>query len=169
MKRFLKDESGTSLGEFAVVAGVFMMIIFGVIEFGRLMYTHNALADATRRGARYAVLHPENSNTCVRRVVIYGEWNVGPVATGCNLIGTPSPMIHNIGNATITVVYQGEDLDGDPDTPNPYGMNLGTATVTITGYQFNLSVPFFRRTLTMPSYTTTLPAESSGIEPDPLP
>jgi Flp pilus assembly protein TadG len=168
MKRFSKAESGTSMAEFAIVAGVFMMIIFGIIEFGRLMYTHNALTDAARRGARYAVLHPENSNTCVQRVMIYGEWNVGPTPT-CTLTGTPPQMINNLASATITVVYEGEDLDGDPDSPNPYGMNLGTATVTITNYQFNLSIPFFRQTLTMPSYTTTLTAESSGIEPAPIP
>lgn len=168
MKRSLKTESGTSMAEFTIVAGVFMMIIFGIIEFGRLMYTHNALADAARRGARYAVLHPENSNTCVQRVMIYGEWNVGPVSTGCNVIGTPPQMINNLASATITVTYEGADLDGDPDSPNPYGMNLGTATVTITNYQFNLSIPFFHRTLTMPKYTTSLTAESSGIEPDPI-
>lgn len=165
MKRFLKNESGTSMAEFTIVAGVFMMIIFGIIEFGRLMYTHNALADAARRGARYAVLHPENSDTCVRNVMIYGETHVGAAPT-CTPTGPQ--LINNIASATITVVYDGEDLDGDPDSPNPYGMNLGTATVTITNYQFNLSIPFFRRTLTMPAYTTSLTAESSGIEPDPI-
>lgn len=142
-----------------------MMIIFGIIEFGRLMYTHNALADAARRGARYAVLHPENSNTCVRNVVIYGETQVG-VAPTCTPTGPQ--LVNNLAAATITVVYQGADLDNDPLTPNPYGMNLGTATVTITNYQFNLSIPFFARILTMPSYTTTLTAESSGIEPPPI-
>ena len=56
-KDFRKNERGTSMAEFAVVATFFFMLIFGVIEFGRLLYTHNALTDAARRGVRYAIIH----------------------------------------------------------------------------------------------------------------
>src|SRR5688572_31322715 len=49
-----QNERGTSVAEFAVVALLFFTLIFGIIEFGRLLYTHNALTDATRRGARCA-------------------------------------------------------------------------------------------------------------------
>jgi hypothetical protein len=44
-------------------------------------------------------------------------------------------------------------------------MNIGTATVKIQNYTFNLSIPLINRTLTMPAYTTTLPAESAGVIP----
>src|SRR6185436_5393526 len=66
-------ERGSTMAEFAVVALVFFTMIVGIIEFGRLLYTHNALTDATRRGARYAVLHSSASTACVERVVVYGE------------------------------------------------------------------------------------------------
>lgn len=137
------------MAEFAVVALVFFMIIFGIIEFGRLLYTHNALTDATRRGARYAVLHPQ-SVTCVTNVVIYGESHINP--TTCAPSGPP--LINGLTTTNVVVVYQ-----------NGFGMNLGTATVTIQNYTFNLSIPLFRRTLTMPAYTTTLTGESAGIPP----
>lgn len=137
------------MAEFAVVALVFFMIIFGIIEFGRLLYTHNALTDAARRGARYAVLHPENA-PCVTNVIIYGETNINP--TTCDPTGPP--LINGLTTANVVVVYQ-----------NGYGMNLGTATVTIRDYTFNLSIPLLRRTLTMPAYTTTLTGESAGITP----
>jgi len=159
-----KSEMGATMAEMAIVAGVFFMIVFGIIEFGRLLYTPNALADAARRGARYAVLHPQNSNTCVANVVKYGETHV----PGANRTPTGPALINGITAATVTVTYEGADLDDDPDSPNPYGMNLGTATVTITNFQFNLSIPFFHQQLAMPNYTTTLTAESSGFEPDPI-
>ena len=54
-----RSQRGATMAEFAVVSGVFFMIVFGIIEFGRLLYTHNALTDASRRGARYAALHKE--------------------------------------------------------------------------------------------------------------
>ncbi|MGI8734321.1 MAG: TadE/TadG family type IV pilus assembly protein [Pyrinomonadaceae bacterium] len=175
-KGFRQDERGTTIAEFAVVAGVFFMIIFGIMEFGRLLYTHNALTDAARRGARYAVINeaevdttatsPKDLNsTCVKNVVIYGETHIGP-RPGCAPIGPP--LINGLETALIETEFTGADLDGVPSTPNPYGTNLGTATVTIRNFTFNLSIPLLARPLTMPIYTTTLTAESAGYEPDPL-
>ncbi len=170
-----KHERGTSMAEFAVVATFFFMLIFGIIEFGRLLYTHNALTDAARRGARYAIIHtaetltdgqPHPAGTCVRNVIMYGE---GHLNSSCQPPAGQPTLINGISAATITIIYKGADLDNNPASPNPYGANLGTATVTITNYRFNLSIPLIHRTLTMPAYTTTLPAESAGFEPSPLP
>jgi len=143
-----RNEKGTSMAEFAVVALVFFMIIFGIIEFGRLLYTHNALTDAARRGARYAVVNAQ-STTCVTNVVIYGETHITPGT--CDPTGPA--LINGLTSANVTVVYPG------------FGTNLGTATVTIHDYNFNLSIPLLRRTLAMPAYTTTLTGESAGVTP----
>ncbi|HXQ70460.1 MAG TPA: TadE family protein, partial [Pyrinomonadaceae bacterium] len=51
-----KNEEGRTLVEFAIVGTVFLTVMFGVIEFGRLYWTHNALRDAARRGVRYAAI-----------------------------------------------------------------------------------------------------------------
>ena len=141
------------MAEFAIIAAVFFMIIFGIIEFGRLFYTHNALTDAARRGARYAVLHDKTDIDCVKKVVVFGESNINP--TTC--VETGPPLINGLTTENVAVTYA-------PD----YGMNLGTATVEINNYTFNLSIPFARQTLTMPHYVTTLTAESAGQIPDPL-
>jgi Flp pilus assembly protein TadG len=148
-----KNERGGSMAEFAIVAGVFFMIIFGIIEFSRLLFTHNALTDATRRGARYAVLNPESA-PCVQNVVIYGETNIDPNTCA----PTGAPLINGLAPGNVIVQYQGS-------APNGYGVNIGTATVTIQSYQFTLSIPLFRQTLNMPAYRTTLTAESAGFNP----
>ena len=164
------NERGTTMAEFALISAVFFMIIFAIIEFGRLLYTHNALTDAARRGARYAALHKEATTgngklLCVQNVVIYGESKVNPGSCAA----TGNPLINGLTAANVSVVYVGADTDNDPNTPaTSYGSNLGTATVSITNYTFNLSIPFARQTLTMPAYTTTLTAESAGEEPSPI-
>ena len=145
-------ECGATMAEFAIISVVFFMIIFGIIEFGRLFYTHNALTDAARRGARYAVLHyddPEDID-CVKQVVVFGETHVDPVT--CTATGPP--LINGLTTTNVSVTYA-------PD----YGSNLGIATVEISNYTFNLSIPFARQTLTMPKYLTTLTAESAGRIP----
>ena len=155
MSKNQTGERGTTMAEFVVIAAVFFMIVFGIIEFGRLLYTHNALTDAARRGARYAVLHDKTVDdiACVKKVVVFGEANINP--TTC--VETGPPLINGLTTTKVTVTYAAD-----------YGTNLGTATVEITNYTFNLSIPFARQTLTMPKYSTTLTAESAGRVPDPI-
>ena len=162
----IKNERGTTIAEFAVVALLFFTIIFGIIEFGRLLYTHNALTDATRRGARYAALHTgasEADQTAVKNYVVYGP--NGEFDPDGN--PTSPPLINGLTTDMVIVNFEGVDIDGDPATvgTTSYGSNLGSATVSIENYQFNLSIPVIGRTLTLPKYTTTSMAESAGEEP----
>lgn len=161
------NEKGATVAEFAVVALLFFTMIFAIIEFGRLLYTHNALTDATRAGARYAALHPgitEADKTAVKNYVVYG-----PNGT-FDVDGNPTspPLINDLTTDMVDVEFTGVDLDGDPATPGTtaYGTNLGNATVSIQNYQFNLNIPVIGRALTLPTYTTTSMAESAGEEPD---
>src|ERR1043166_6784617 len=142
-----RNEKGASGAEFSVVALFFFMIIFGIIEFGRLLYTHNALTDATRRGARFAVLHhgaTEADKTAVKNEVVYG-----PNATyDKDGKATSPPLINGLTTALVEVDFIGIDKDGDPATTDDitaFGTNLGTATVKINNYQFFLSIPVIGR------------------------
>jgi Flp pilus assembly protein TadG len=54
---------GQSMVEFALVAPLFFALIFGTIELGRLMWVDHSLANATREGARYAMVHGSKSTT----------------------------------------------------------------------------------------------------------
>lgn len=164
-KGFNKGERGATVVEVAMASIVFFVMIFGIIEFGRMFYTHNALTDAARRGARYAVLH-EKDHKCVENVVVYGETHVNPNTPNCDPTGPP--LINGLTPDKVSVTYTGADLDGDPASPNPWGTNLGTATVSIEDFSFELSIPFLTQMLSMPEYSTTLTSESAGREPDPL-
>ncbi len=48
--------------EFAIVAPIFFLLIFGMIEFGRVVMVQQLLTNASREGARLGVL-----NDCHRR------------------------------------------------------------------------------------------------------
>src|SRR5512141_953817 len=102
-----KGEQGTTMAEFALISAVFFMIIFGIIEFGRLLYTHNALTDAARRGARYAVLHHETTfdEDCVKKVAVYGETHIDPVTCAVN----GPPLINGLTTDNVIVTYEGAD------------------------------------------------------------
>src|SRR5437899_12307070 len=52
---------GQALVEFAFVAPIFFLILFGIIDFGRYVYCVQILDNAAREGARYAIVHGSNS------------------------------------------------------------------------------------------------------------
>jgi len=152
-----QNEKGTTVAEFAIVALLFFTIIFGIIEFGRLLYTHNALTDATRRGARFASLHAESDREKVKEAVVYGRKSEEPDFDP----NTAIPVINGLTTDMVDVTYEGVKIS-DTDTAS-YGTNLGTTTVIIKEYKFDLLIPIIGRQLTLPAYSTTLPAESAGL------
>ena len=142
------NERGGSLIEFTVVASFFFMMLIAIVAAGNLYYTHNALVEATRRGARYAVLNPTGSATAVRNVVIYGTDTPANGAT---------PLVYNLQAANVTINYS--------TGTNGFGVAKGTATVEITGYTFPFVVPTATTSVTMPPYRTTLTGECAGFIP----
>src|SRR5262245_8967905 len=49
--------------ESAFVIGIFLLFIFGLIEYGRLLMTKQIMENAAREGARWAVVHTYNGTT----------------------------------------------------------------------------------------------------------
>jgi Flp pilus assembly protein TadG len=141
--KFLRhDQRGATLVEFAIGATVFLTVMFAVLEFGRALWVHNALTDAARRGARYAVIHSAADADSVKNVVVYGD----PA-------GGTKPLVINLTTANVTVAYSNFGLEG------------GTASVSITDYQFQFVLPLVGTTIQMPNYTTTLSGECAGLIP----
>jgi Flp pilus assembly protein TadG len=143
IKLFESNERGSTLVEFAIAATVFLTAVFGVIEFGRAVWVHNALTDAARRGARYAVLHSAGDAAQVKNVVVYGD----PA-------GGTKPTVPNLTTGNVTVTY------------SDFALNHGTVTVSVENYQFQFVVPIVGTTITMPKYATTLTGECIGFIPN---
>ena len=51
-----RKQRGAAAVEFAVVAPIFVLLLFGMIEYGRMVMVQQMLTNATREGARRAVL-----------------------------------------------------------------------------------------------------------------
>jgi Flp pilus assembly protein TadG len=148
-----KNERGAALMEFAIVATVFLTVLFGILEFGRLFWTHNALRDAARRGVRYATIRKNDTAgiTAVKNMVVYGDPNANPA--------TATPVVNGLTTSNVNVDYQNYD-----------GVLLSSrASVEINGFQFQFAVPLVGGTITMPDYRTSLPGESAGFVPCDIP
>lgn len=75
--------------EFALVAPLFFLLLFGIIEAGRFIFYYETLNHATREGARYAIVNGANTIGCP----------TGPPAPGASACDVP-------GNNVVTRVRQ---------------------------------------------------------------
>ena len=54
IRQFGRSTSAAALVEFAIVLPILLLLVFGVVDFGRALYTANNLTSAVREGARLA-------------------------------------------------------------------------------------------------------------------
>jgi Flp pilus assembly protein TadG len=186
MRRFWHDNRGISSVEFAIVAVVFLMFLFGIVDFGRAMWEWNSAAKATHWGVRYAVVH----NMVAPGLFTYdgvgaaggngipipaGAINPNPVvctSAGCNGYG---PLDTTAFNAIVTqmqqiysrvlaenVVVEYLHVPGLGFAGNPYGPDfVPIVTVKLQGMVFDWSTPglFGFASLTMPPFAASMPGE----------
>lgn len=55
-RNLVRDERGAAMVEFAIVLPVLILLVLAVIDFGRLLFLYNNLANAVREGARFAAV-----------------------------------------------------------------------------------------------------------------
>jgi Flp pilus assembly protein TadG len=154
MKRCIikkRSETGIATVEFAITAVFFFMMIIAIVSGGHLFFTHNALVESTRRGARYAAtLAKPATESCVNNSI-----TVDPVKNMV-LYGTPTAgtttLVSNLEASNITVCYS-----------NDYGVGQGTVSVKIETYEYTFAVGAID--IDMPAYQTTVVGESAGTVP----
>ena len=118
--------------EFTLLASVFFLALFAMLGFAQAVYTYNAVAQATRLGARIAVVCDKDSAAIKSKMIA----SVPGLATG-----------------NITVAYEPAGC-----TVN----TCRTITVSITGFNVVIATPssYPLNSLVVPSFSTTLIRES---------
>ena len=138
VRRFIKNEGGTQLIEFAIVFPSLILLFAGTTELGRLFYTYTSLAKATRAGARYlsTVQSVTSSTGAGKNVVLCGN------PTGCGGSGQPAVILPNFTDANVvvtqttvgTVKYVTVSITNYPYRPLIFDLNA------MTGANFNMNL-----------------------------
>ena len=66
LKRFRASETGQALVEFTMIIPIFLLLIFGLVDFGRAFYTWLIVTNAAREGARVAAVQSDTSTVNAR-------------------------------------------------------------------------------------------------------
>ena len=150
---------GQALPEFALVAPLFFMLLFGIIEAGRFIYYYEVLSNATREGARYAIVNGAGSDE-----VGCPTGPAAPSSTPCDTAG--NDVVKKVRDSAIGVLGSGITVDrcwwysaGTCDfVSHGPGDNSRSATVTVRAtYTYKSLIPI------VPLPNITVEAESSLV------
>ena len=117
------NERGASAVEFALLLPVLMLILFGIIEFGMVMYSREVLTNASREGARAGIVQqtPKPNAGDIQNVVTNYLSGTGITMANVTLpIGVVGAGGVFPNNLTVTVQYR-------YDFFVPVLLNLGTS------------------------------------------
>jgi Flp pilus assembly protein TadG len=95
-------ERGQALAEFALVLPLLLLLIAGIIEFGRAWNIKQAVTDAAREGARYAVVADGAMTLAVVEDKIKERLALASIDTAAATIGI-SGDFHSAGEMTVNV------------------------------------------------------------------
>jgi Flp pilus assembly protein TadG len=110
--------------EFAVVAPLFFLLIFGMIEFGRMVMVQQVITNGSREGARIAVLDGATTDEVVTTVENYLQ---NASVAGADVAVTPNPPSSAGYGEPVTVVVS---IPFDQVSWFPSPMFLGGKTLT---------------------------------------
>jgi hypothetical protein len=129
--------------EFALVAPMFFLLLFGIIEAGRFIFYYETLNNATREGARYAIVNGASTIGCPS----------GPPAPGSTPCDVPGNNV--IARVRAAALGIGSAVTVTPEWINNNGRGE-TVKVTATA-TYKTLVPL------VPLPSITISAESSLV------
>lgn len=139
-------ERGASMVEFILVIQLLLVVIFGIVECGRLMLTYSTLAKAARAGTRYAMVH--------------GSYRKGGGAYGPSGPGNISNVVTEVKRLTTAAGLAETEVtvvDSDAEPMYPDGSNgVGKLVRVKVTYPFRVIVPL------IPIPPVTLGSTSEG-------
>ena len=138
--------------EFSLVVPVFFVLLLGIIEAGRFTFYYEMLNNATREGARYAIVNGANSLTCP-------TGPPAPSTTSCDPAG--DDVVQRVRESAIGMIPSA--ITVTPTWHNPVDWNLladngrGSAVTVTASYTYSTLVPL------LPLPPITVEVESSLV------
>lgn len=107
-------QRGAAVVEFALVAMIFFILLIGIFEFGRVMFTWNSAVEATRRGARLAVVCDRDLSVdqikaqmrSILPVIADGDILITYLPSGCNVNTCESVTVKILPGSQTAAAYQ---------------------------------------------------------------
>lgn len=103
MVRLFRTEKGQSFAELAIVLPLLLILLLGIFDIGNGFSTYIALSNASREGARWLTIHPDDKAGAAAR--IYAE--AGTAGLGADVISvtfSPDKASYNSGESVTILI-----------------------------------------------------------------
>jgi hypothetical protein len=111
LRAFRRDQCGTALVEFALIAPLLFLLLFGIIDFGRALNYYNQVTQLAGQGARAAVVNtmpdgtPITSGTALQTALVNAT--AQPELKNGEIVCIKGPLPTKVGDpVTVKVSYQ---------------------------------------------------------------
>jgi Flp pilus assembly protein TadG len=104
-----RNRLGAAAVEFAIVAPVFFLLVFGMVEYGRMIMVQQVLTNAAREGARVGVLDSStytDVQTAVNNYLIAAKISTTAATIGCNPNPPSSQTTGNPVTVTVSIPFK---------------------------------------------------------------
>ncbi len=115
MKRRISDQRGSTAVEFALILPILVVLLFGIVEFGLILYNKAVITNASREGARYGIVFrgptvpPVTCADITGIITTYTSGNLvtfAPTVPGVSIVYSPGSCSPTPGTPlTVTVSY----------------------------------------------------------------
>lgn len=150
-----KRMHGVYVVEFAIIGLWLFVLLFGVLEMGRLFFTVNALNETARRGARLAAVCDIQDPHILHRALFNDAGDT-----------SSSSLITNLQTSNLTLDYFDKDgvrVPNPNDLTSPSGFRaIRYVQLRVENFTFDLLIPVLGRNISLPVFRSTLPRESLG-------
>ena len=104
---WLRRDAGASAVEMAIVLPLLVMLVFGIIDFGRMLNAQIEISQAAREGVRLAALTEGNPtyDTMISARVAAAAPNPGFQGGAASVVGSPVTCPNAGSLATVTAGY----------------------------------------------------------------
>ena len=126
----IKNKDGATAVEFALILPLLILLLFGIIEFGLVLYNKQIITNACREGARAGIIARATrlSNIEIRNEVIkYGK---------AYLVTFGSDTLENIDEDIRLLTINNDSATFDPDTDRCTSFGCDLVVVVTYKYDF---------------------------------
>lgn len=86
---FNRIHSGQELAEFAIVLPLLLLVAFGVLDLGRIFHAAITITNAAREGARYGIIHSDDTDGIVDATLTEAQNSGIDLSTSIIDVGCP--------------------------------------------------------------------------------
>lgn len=106
LARLRSNDRGAAAVEFALVAPILLLLVFGLIDFGRMLNAKISITEAAREGARAAAIERTSTSIDSRVALATSGIGGGGAAVESYTLCKANPAVGDDGKVTVKYKFQ---------------------------------------------------------------